>query len=885
MNRYVLPFQAVDKESLSLVGGKGANLGEMTRAGFPVPPGFCITTEAFSALTQTSGEFAGLLRALDELEPGELDKIHRVGGDLRLHIESLPIPEEILTAVLAQWTELGSLHSYAVRSSATAEDLPTASFAGQQETFLNVKGELQLLAAIRGCWASLFSDRAIVYRMNNGFDHRAVELAVVVQQMVFPEVSGIMFTADPVSGHRGIVTIEASLGLGEALVSGLVSPDRYQIKDDAIEDKHISTKRIAIHALAQGGTIKSDIPASERSKQALPDERILELAGIGKQIEQHYGSEQDIEWALAGGKLYILQARPITSLFPLPDVSDDQFHVFLSFGHQQMMTEPMSPMAISLWKTFFPSRAGTRKQSIVEAGGRLFMDPTDMLRYEYVQQLYPKMMSKMDELMSLALSEVLARDEFKKTNPIEPLKTQLFQAAGPIVTILLKDLIAVDSEQVYKGILDFMRSRIRQTKERLSSLSGAERVAAIGQDAGKLLQDLFANDIHYFVSGMLAFQLIQLFCTWWLQPPEDLSPLQKSLPHNVTAEMGLRIGDLADTARPFPELVRYLQENQTRSFMEGLDSVEGGAAFREQLETFLLHFGARCPGEIDLARPRWREDPSMLLASILGHLRTVGPGEHRERFRQGAARADETAGRILERLKETPDGEFKHSFLSRLLTVYRSIGGLRENHKFVIVLHLDLYKKAVLEEAEKLVQTGRISDESDVFYLGLPELQAVLEDRFSGDLPSLIESRKKAYERYQKLSPPRVMTSEGEIVVGKRDLSAFPPGALVGTPVSPGLVEGYAKIVLKPEAASIQPDEIILAPFTDPGWTPLFHQAKGLVTEVGGVMTHGAVVAREYGIPAVAGIEGVTRLIKDGQRIRLDGTQGYVLAVEENPPS
>ncbi|SFJ06252.1 phosphoenolpyruvate synthase [Brevibacillus centrosporus] len=886
MSPYVLPFQAIDKDSLSLVGGKGANLGELTKAGFPVPGGFCITTAAFQTLMETSNDLQSYLASLDELEPADLEGVRKIGKELRLHIESLVIPEEILSAVLAHWTSLGTMHAYAVRSSATAEDLPTASFAGQQETYLNVKGELQLISAIRGCWASLFSDRAIVYRMNNGFDHREVLLSIIVQQMVFPDVSGIMFTADPVSGHRGVITIEASLGLGEALVSGLVSPDRYQLKDNEIIDRHIAAKKVAIYGLAQGGTVKSDIPFSEQMKQALPDDRIGELADLGRKIESHYGTEQDIEWACAEGKLYILQARPITSLFPIPDTSDNQFHVFLSFGHQQMMTEAMSPMAISLWKQLMPAGAGIggvkRRRTFVEAGGRLFIDPTEMLQYDFAQKFFPKMMGSIDELMSMALSDVLKRDHFHKTVSMEPMKQQLFQAAGPLVTILLKDFMREDSEHVYSHILEFMRKRLRGTREKLASVHGAEKIKALEENASHLMMDLFAHDIHYFVTGMLAFQLIQLFSAWWLDPPEDLQPLQKSLPHNVTAEMGLRLGDLADAARPYPKLIAYLQQqDKKQDFYQGLEQVEGGDVFRLELDKFLDNFGARCPGEIDLAKPRWREDPSMLLSSILGHLRTVEHGEHRERFKQGAAKAEETIKRILERVKDTPDGEFKHSFFKRLLTLFRNIGGLRENHKFVVVLHFDLYKKAILEEAKGLVEIETLADEKDVFFLSLGELKEVLDHTFSGDLSALIQSRKQAYEHYQKLTPPRVMTSEGEIIVGKRDLSSFPEGALVGTPVSPGVVEGYAKIVLKPESASLQPGEILIAPFTDPGWTPLFHQAKGLVMEVGGMMTHGAVVAREYGIPAVAGIDGATREIKDGQWIRLDGTQGYVLVTEE----
>ncbi|MEM5790327.1 MAG: PEP/pyruvate-binding domain-containing protein, partial [Syntrophobacteraceae bacterium] len=320
----------------------------------------------------------------DFLEPTESDRISELGKKIRDHLTTLTIPEDVREAILEGLARAGMDRAYAIRSSATAEDLPTASFAGQQETYLNVIGEHALLHAIQKCWASLFTDRAIAYRAQNGFDHRSVFLSVVVQRMIFPEVSGIMFTADPVTGNRNTVSIDAGFGLGEAFVSGIVSADLYQVRDGRIIKMQIAEKKKAIYPKPGGGTLLQDIPPDLQSRQALPDAEILELAALGQRIEKHFGSEQDIEWCFAGSEFFILQSRPITSLFPKPVVDDGRFHIFLSFAHTQMMMDAMKPMAISVWQTLLPfDRKSIDSQSsfVREVGGRLFMDVTEFLHW------------------------------------------------------------------------------------------------------------------------------------------------------------------------------------------------------------------------------------------------------------------------------------------------------------------------------------------------------------------------------------------------------------------------------------------------------------------------------------------------------------------------
>ena len=310
------------------------------------------------------------------------------------------MPEDIKSAIIDGWKKSGEEWAYAVRSSATAEDLPSASFAGQQDTFLNVIGADQILQAVQKCWASLFTDRAIIYRVQNGFDHRSVFLSVVVQRMVFPQVSGIMFTADPVTGNRKIVSIDASYGMGEALVAGIVTADLYQVRADRLLKKQIAKKEIAIYARPEGGTNKVNISEEMQLTSSLSDEQVLRLASMGRSIEKHFGSPQDIEWCLVNDEIFIVQSRPITTLFPVPVVNDDKLHLFISFGHVQMMTEAMKPLGISVLRTLFPLGKSSplgESSILLEAGGRLYVDFTKVLEYPQLRKRVPQILMNVDE--------------------------------------------------------------------------------------------------------------------------------------------------------------------------------------------------------------------------------------------------------------------------------------------------------------------------------------------------------------------------------------------------------------------------------------------------------------------------------------------------------
>lgn len=883
MHENILYFNEIDKHKLPDVGGKGANLGELTRAGFPVPEGFCVTTAAYKVFLEASSEMQGLFKLLGKLTIDELGEIRRVGEFIRTHMLGLPIPEDVRADILEAWHKAGADKAYAVRSSATAEDLPVASFAGQLETYLNIRGDDELLSSVRKCWASLYTERAIVYRIRNGFVHQNVAISVVVQEMVFPEVSGIMFTADPVSGNRKVTSIDASFGLGEALVSGIVSADLYQVKSGSIMSKQVSEKKLAIYSLPEGGTIKREIPSEQQLQQALPDDRILELAGIGRIIEHHYGAPQDIEWALAQGTLYILQSRPITALYPIPrpEGEDAGLRVFISFGHLQNMTDAIKPLGISVLRTLIPvgkkGEVGSESTILLPAGSRLYIDPTNMLRTKFGHKIAPKILVQLDKITSNAIAKVVARDEFKK-DETPSLKTVwvLTRNLLPIIYNVFLNIWWRDPRKALHTVNNYIDDAVQKVENRLPALSGAERIKFIQESTGTSLISVLRTIIRYVAAGIGSQRVLEHFLKKWLGDSRDLQYLNKSLPGNVTTGMGLELGDIADMIRGNQVLIDYLKRAEDATFYSGLSGISGGDAFASALKGFMQRYGMRGAGEIDITKPRWREAPSRLVPILLSDIGATTPGEHRVRFKEGEREAEEATQRIIAQLAHAKGGFYKVRIMSRLITAFRHLMALREHPKYMIVRLLNLFKQALLDEAETLVEKGIIERQEDIFYLSLPEILAIVEGRFNGNVSEIIRKRKAGYEHDQALRPPKVMTSDGEIIKGQQANIYAPAGALLGLPVSAGIVEGRARVVLKPEEANLEPGDILVAQHTDPAWTPLFVSARGLVTEAGGLMTHGAVIAREYGIPAVVGIDEATTRIEDGQCIRVNGDLGYV---------
>jgi rifampicin phosphotransferase len=803
VEQYVLDLR--EAAGAPVAGGKGAGLGELTRIeGVRVPAGFCVTTAAFERVVTPA---IGL--------PG------RDHGAIRRTIEGLEMPGDLVAAVTEALGRHGAQAAYAVRSSATAEDTPTASFAGQQDTYLNVRGAAAIIEHIVRCWASLFTERAVVYRQRNGFDHRKVHMAVVVQRMVPATASGVLFTADPISGNRTVATVDAVPGLGEALVSGLVNPDAFKVRHDEVVERR-------------------------STRSTLTDEQVRALVRLGRRIEAHFGRPQDIEWCLSGDGFQIVQSRPITTLFPVPPSDDGRHHVYLSVGHQQMMTDAMKPLGISIWQL-------TAMAPMLEAGGRLFVDATGRLAAPAGRAAFLDLVGRGDPLIRDALETVLDRGFVAEVPDAGSAPARGADSALETDPAIVTGLI-----ERSQASLDRLRHDIRDK----TGPALFDFLLEAFQEHKRLLVDPLS--IQVIMAGMGATWWLNDHLQEWLGERNAADTLTLSAPNNVTSEMGLALLAVADAIRPYPEVIALLRGAKDDSF---LDELPDGP--RHAVQAYLDRYGMRCAGEIDITRPRWSERPATLVPLILDNIKLFEPGAGKQRFEQGRRAAEAKRQDVLDRLRAQPGGAEKAEETERMIDRLRTFIGYREYPKYAIISRYFVYKRALLAEAGRFVERGALAEKEDIFYLTFQELRDGWDDH-------LVQKRKDEFRWYRALTPPRVLTSEGEAIMGAYRRDDVPVGALVGLPVSAGTVEGRARVILDMAEADLEAGDILVTAFTDPSWSPLFVAVAGLVTEVGGLMTHGAVIAREYGLPAVVGVDGATRLIADGQRIRVHGAEGYV---------
>ncbi|WP_433618611.1 rifamycin-inactivating phosphotransferase [Dactylosporangium sp. CA-139114] len=823
----VVALHEVDQTQVAAVGGKGANLGALSRLeDVRVPDGFCVTTDAFRQVV--AGALDDLLDRLARLDPHDREAVRALCAEIRGAVEQIAIPDDLAAEITGALARLGERDAYAVRSSATAEDLPTASFAGQQDSYLNVVGPAEVLRHVSRCWASLFTERAVTYRRRHGIDDRAVRMAVIVQRMVDPRASGVMFTADPVTSDRTVTSVEAVAGLGEALVAGLANPDTFTVREGEIVAKPVDP--------------------------LLTDAEVLRLVRLGRRIEASFGRPQDIEWCLAGDDCFVVQSRPITTLFPIPERGDDEHHVYLSVGHQQMMTDAMKPLGISFWQMTTPA-------PMAFAGGRLFVDVTQRLAVPSTREALLDLMGKSDPLTADAVRSVLERDGFIRPLPDEgPVRPLAGGALEPIETDP-----AVVTELIRRG-----EDSVAAAEREIRTKSGEALLDFIRADLQELRRLLFDQESRrVYLPAMEATWWLNERLEEWLGEKNAADTLAQSVPNNVTSQMGLALLDVADAIRPHPDVVERLRHVQDDGFLDELPEPA-----RLAIEGWLHKYGMRCVGEIDITRPRWSERPSTLVPLILGNIRNFEPGEGARRFEQGRQEAWRKEQEILARLRDLPDGEHKAAETKQRIDRVRTFIGYREYPKYGMISRYFVYKRALLEEAERLVRAGVLREREDIYYLSFDELGEVVRTHRADD--SLIAARREEFRWHETLTPPRVLTSDGEGINGSYRREDLPPGSLAGLPVSAGTVEGRARVVLDLAQADPEPGDILVTAHTDPSWTPLFVSVAGLVTEVGGLMTHGAVIAREYGLPAVVGVVDATRLIADGQRIRVHGTEGYI---------
>ncbi|MDP9982536.1 pyruvate,water dikinase [Pseudarthrobacter oxydans] len=894
MKQLVLALELAGAELLPDVGGKAANLGELRRAGLPVPAGFCLTTQAYRRATAPAG-LENIHAGLAETAPEDLPGLARLAAAARALVLAADIPADVAEAVRAAYTALGPDAPVAVRSSATAEDLPFASFAGQQDTFLNVVGADAVLAAVRQCWASLWTDRAVSYRATHGISPAAVSLAVVVQQMVDAAVAGVLFTANPVTGRRHEAVIDASPGLGEAVVSGAVNPDHFVVDSATrrILERRTGSKRMAIRPRPGGGTERIEQTGSG-SQPCLDEAQLLALERLGRRAEVHFGAPQDLEWAIDGsGAAWLTQSRPITTLYPLPEPRPgrDGTRVYLCFSLAQGLTRPLTSMGLAGFRLIASSVARAAGFDVpvphdgpapyVQAGQRLFFDLTPVVRSAVGRAIVPRVFDIMEARSAAVLRRLFADPRWSVTSRSP---WRVLRHVGPVAAR------ARVPETLLRAL--FRPEAALRRAERFGERFRAALVVPAGSTPVQRLdhverilgQELFPVVPNILPLPALGFALLAA-AGRLLGPaagPGALQPVLRGLPNNVTTEMDLALWQLASAIRAdagsaamfegavfdetgVPELVRRYRARELPAVMQS------------GLAGFLGRYGHRAVAEIDLGMPRWSDDPAHILGVLANYLRLDDPGQAPDRLFSKAARDAETQ---VERLTAAAGerGRLRAALVRAALKRTRMFAGLRELPKYHIVEALAAVRGQLQAIGAELAAAGSITAADDVFFLDLPEVREGLAGR---ELHDVVAQRRAAYaQELGRRHIPRVLLSDGTepeaLQAGAAGAEAGPAGLLTGTPASAGTVTAPARVILEPQGAHLEPGEILVAPSTDPGWTPLFLTAGGLVMEMGGPNSHGAVVAREYGIPAVVGVPDATSLIVTGHSVTVDGAAGTV---------
>lgn len=880
----ILPFHDPDATNLFLSGGKGANLCKMAQAGFPVPTGLIVTTSAFQTFLVSLKELPLFQNYLERIGT-DSENIPEMSREIRSLLESSPIPSEISIPVIAFLAEFDSNQFFAVRSSATAEDLPNLSFAGQQDTFLNVTGINQILDHVRKCWSSLFTERAISYRNENRIAHQDVQMAVVLQTMVFPQVSGILFTADPISNNHQIMTINASYGLGETIVSGLVNPDliKYSKLKGKTIDYQVSKKEMMIEAIPGGGTIRKNVSNELAARPSLSQDQIFQLTQLAQKVENYYNVPQDLEWAFSDEMLYLLQTRPITSLFPLPrpKPDDENMHIYFSFGHAQMNTNPISPLGISFLQLLLPFGRPSLKMAyspyLLEAGGRLYADINTILNNKKGRKIFPSLIHVAEPVSAKQIQYLVQTPDFLDRNRIPVRKFHLSAVRewlAPLIARVLKTIFIDRLHNIPEKVMKRNQEALNSYKQKITNSPMPAKIALIEEIAARIFYERIVINAPLIGAGFVSQKMIQNN----LENNEQrdfLNKVQRGLEGNITTDMDLEIADLAGALRSEPELVQIFLKLVNGEIDWNDDCLHGFPLFREKWQSFMQKFGMRIPGEIDIALPRWQDQPQSLIQMLLSFIETAGGNTHRVNFARLRDESQNARNQLLHSLTKTWKGRLKTPFIKRLLHVFTVMAPLREHPKYMIVCFMQDIRAELVTIAGQLLKQGELEQRDDIWFIRLNELHThFLEHKLP--LKQIVNERKLEYQHYAKLVPPRVITSDGEIPSMRLSGENFPAGALAGSPVSSGVIEGPAHVIMDPALERLLPGEILVAPFTDPGWTPLFVNAIGLVLETGGLMTHGSVVAREYGIPAVVGITEGTKVIKTGMTIRVNGDLGYV---------
>ncbi len=886
-----IPLARLKPAHLALAGAKAVTLGRMMRAGLPVPPGFVVTTVAYLRFVESVPGWPAMQTGLMKLNKIHAPELKSLCRRLQDAMASQAIFPEIMHDIDSRLAQFPKVRLWAVRSSATAEDLPQASFAGQHESFLNVPCA-EITARVRQCWLSLFTPRAILYRMQNQVPSERAAMAVIVQEMIPAEQAGVLFTRDPLSRNSGRIVIEGAPGLGQQVAGGRVTPDRVVLSR--------TSRRILARTPGGSSERKSTRglpgnpgPATTQSVaqcMALEDRTALRLADLGLRLERLLGDDLDVEWAWRRGEAFLLQARPITGKTPVRTWEDRQ--VWSNINGGEVAPDVMTPTTWSMIRALLGSLARSVLRLVGQdvdctpfiglVAGRIYFNVNvgiaSIKPFSFLVGNLPN--------LGQALGGVDLMKEGWLDIPSEDLPDLGFSWPKFILSWprILYDLV---THSPRRG--DAWCLHLKTENDKLARIDvNAMPTPALAQFFHQLIQHGFLGwDLLYLVTQAMALPLFQKACRDWLGDP-DLAlgyRLFSALGGMPEAEAGLALWRLAVEAhadRPTEDAL--LSGENWLQVRSRLEVTEPGRQFLKAWDAFMAEHGHHCRGELELFNARWSETPDYVLGLARNYLRSIDQLNVVEKQRQLARERERLTAECLCRLKNP----LKRWLFSRALRRAQKLAVNREVWKNEAVRLIVLLRRILMELGRRLCREGVLAQSDDIFFVEVAEIAAVSTGQADAGLKAAIVQRRQEYEQNLKLSPP-------PIVVGRFDPTSFTAAAaetcaktLKGIPVFPGLVSGPARIILRADDhQQVLPGEILVAPFTDPAWTPYFITAAGVIMEQGGTLSHGSIVAREYGLPSVTNVGCATTSIHTGDRVQVDGNRGEVTILSRafGPPA
>ena len=863
------------------VGPKAASLFRLSRAGLAVPPGFCITGAVFREHLERNNLADRIKSAADELAQTNPEAKAAVLSNLRKAIIEAPLSETARQEIKHHYLALGAKH-VAVRSSGTAEDLPDHSFAGQYDTYLGIAGMKDCLKAIKKCWASLWTRRAYEYREKNGFHHLTINMAVIIQSLIAADTSGVIFTADPVTGRCGSIVIEACFGLGEALVSGKVTPDRFVINKSNLKilSQNISEKKIE-RVLEHNGLVKEKTVPTERSTVCCLDtKQVKRLAKFARKVETEFGSPQDIEWAICGKKIFFLQSRPITALPPEKSWEDRQ--IWCCNPAKEVIPDVATPATLSIIDAIFGDfmnplfnmlcmERGEHPVFGLVAGriyfnaniwGAVFRDLPGTKELDFTKLTGShKGLQQVVERLRNAVEEDLPDMKFSRLKFFLKIPLTIVGALGntPEKGRCILAKVGVDNEKW--SCLD------------ASSLA-TEQIVTYCQEIMTDFSELLGNALYLF-SILTALPIFDMVRTKWLPDGNtNAGKLLAGIGGMADAVAGLDIWRLAATADSKAEVKELILSNNNWCTIERkLSETDSGREFLTEWSRFMLLHGHHCRGELELYNKRWIETPDYILNFVRSHITQMDKIDPVQNF----AKAAKQRGQLERQCRKQLRNPIKRMIFNLLLARVQNGSVFRENIKSEVIKLLTAMRKLLIELGKRLSSEGVLKNNDDIFFLKIEEIAPVINSKADFDIRRIIADRRAEYNKNCSVTPP-------DVVIGKFDPDSYIPVAidedtetLNGLGVSPGVAIGKARVILRADTEEqLLAGEILVAPFTDPGWTPYFVPAAAIVMDEGGVISHGSIVAREYGIPAVVNVGSGTKIIKTGQTIQVDGNSGVV---------